>query len=105
MYSKYRIERIVTAFIWAYFFKFLYKYLMIPSDKNSHTIQIPLIDKIISILWDRDYLQSNKKQKIIEDVLSEMIESERGELRDFLQMVLEILRHSTSLDKVIDLIK
>ena len=78
---------------------------MISSDQNSQPIKNPLIDSIISILLDRDYLQSNKKQKLVEDVLSEMIESERGELRDFLQMVLEILRHSTSLDKVIDLIK
>ena len=100
IYSKNKTERIVSAFIWAYFLKFLYRYIKLGKN-NSCIMNIPLLNSIANILLEHGYMESNNKQKIIEDVLSEIIESEHNDLGDFLKMVLEILKHSTSLDQIV----
>jgi hypothetical protein len=51
-------------------------------------------------------MESKDKQKIVEDVLSEIIEShEFDDIKDFLKLVLEILRRSNRLDTTFDLIR
>ena len=100
-----KLELIVSAMIFAYFLKYFYKFfnsaLKCPDIMHSTQLKI-IIDKILA----RGYMESKDKQKIVEDVLSEIIEShEFDDIRDFLKLVLEILRRSNRLDTTFDLIR
>ena len=100
-----KLELIVAARISAYFWKFFYIFLK-SALKHPHTANSKLLKTIMDKLIARGYMESKDKQKIVEDVLSEIIEShEFDDIKDFLKLVLEILRRSNRLDTTFDLIR
>ncbi|MBQ7409358.1 MAG: hypothetical protein IJV03_02225, partial [Alphaproteobacteria bacterium] len=100
-----KLELIVVVMIFAYLLKFFYRFLKY-ALKHPHTANSKLLKIIMDKLIARGYMESKDKQKIVEDVLSEIIEShEFDDIRDFLKLVLEILRNSNKLNATFDLIK
>ena len=103
--SSNKLKNMTAAMIFAYFLKFFYKFLT-PVMNHPHTKHNPELKIIIDKLIARGYMESKDKQKIVEDVLSEIIEShEFDDIKDFLKLVLEILRNSNKLNATFDLIK
>ena len=100
-----KIEVFTAAMIFAYFLKFFYR-LLNSVMKHPHTKHNPQLKNIIDIILARGYMESKDKQKIVEDLLSEIIEShEFDDIKDFLKLVLEILHRSNRLDTTFDLIR
>lgn len=93
--STNNLERLVTAFIWAYFFLYFLKPKFLRNSRYSHNV---LLDKIIDLLESRGYFSPRSpKKQILESVLSEILKHENDEM---LRLVLELIKHSTSLDIV-----
>lgn len=84
-------EKMVAAYIWAYFLFWLRFFVKI-GDKDSVLKEIPLLRSIMEILMVRGYWESRNKKKMLKEVLEEVAETEWRDLRDFLRLVLDILK-------------
>lgn len=103
--SHKKMEHLTAVMIFAYFLKYFYRFFE-PLSKMAGEIHSQQLTDIVNELLARGYLESGNKQQIMEDVLSRSIDlPEFADLRDFLILVLDVLRRSSRLDTTFDLIR
>jgi len=106
------LKSLLVLMIVSYFFKNWRTYLK-PRRKHFNPAEFPSwLQPIVQELYERGCLQENNKDrknnKLIQDVLLEITQSsnpEIREIRDFLNLVSDILGISTDLTRVFDLIQ